>query len=324
MSKTETDSIRSNASAWLVRAIARAAFRPIAERADTQGLWLRAMRAIMFVSAKLSMPSHSAVEINEVSEDFVHGEWIRPRTGNRDAVVLYVHGGGYVLSSPESHRTVTVPLAVFAGAAVFSVRYRRAPENKYPRAFDDVLAAYNWLLTSGVPPNQIVLAGDSIGGHLIATMLLAVVANGGSIPAGVVLFSPWLSLDPINEQALDTRRDPLVSPRYSRRCARAYLGDVRSTDPRVAPLLAPSELWQRFPPMMIVFGATECMRDVGRHLHERLISLGVPSELHEKPGQIHGFVLLARWLPEGKSALREAARFITAVAHADDAMPTGA
>ncbi len=314
---------RPSMSSRVTLLTARRILRPLAERTAVHGRSLSAMRALVHLVARASTPSTSSVVIEPVTDGAVRGEWIRPKAGTRDAVVLYVHGGGFVLSSPTTHRTVTVPLSSASATAVFCVGYRRAPENQFPAAIDDLRAAYDWLLAAGLTADRVVLAGDSVGGHMIATMLLDIAATGGPMPAGAVLFSPWLSLDVVDADAPDARRDPFLSPRYAQRCVNAYLGEVPPDDPRVAPLLAPADLLRRSPPVSTVFGGTEYMREQGRLLHNRLVDLGIESELHIVPGQIHDFVLFARWLPEGAAALRDAARFIKSVTDAhsrDDAV----
>lgn len=302
---------RPSMSSRVTLMIARSLLRPLAERTRVHGTALSVLRALVRLVAWASTPSTSSVTIEAVTDDRpVRGEWIRPKAGIGDAVVLYVHGGGFVLSSPTTHRAVTAPLACATAAPVFSVGYRRAPEHRFPAAIDDVRAAYDWLLAAGVTADRIVLAGDSVGGHMIATMLCDIAETGAVMPAGAVLFSPWLSLDALDADATQVRRDPFLSPRFARRCVAAYVGEVAPDDPRVAPLLVPAKLLRRFPPVSMVFGDTEYMRGQGHLLHQRLVDVGVASELHIVPGQIHDFVLFARWLPEGAAALRDAARFI--------------
>lgn len=123
---------------------------------------------------------------------WVHGEWVeRPGIHTRDeSVLLYVHGGAFVAFSPRTHRGMVSEIAARTGRSVFSVDYRLAPEYRFPAAADDVLRAYDWLLSSGVPASRIVVAGDSAGGHLALGLTPRAGRAGLPAPAAVIGISP--------------------------------------------------------------------------------------------------------------------------------------
>lgn len=263
--------------------------------------------------------------IDSTTERFgrVKGEWARPVTPRPDGVVLYVHGSGYNLCSTRTHRPLVTRLAKQSRLAVFSAEYRLAPKHVFPAAADDVARAYAWLLGQGWRPDQIVVAGDSAGGHLTLDLALELRRSGAPMPAGLALFSPLA--DPTfglcrqREQAL---ADPMMSAEGARRLVARYLGETDPGHPRLTHVLAPDEA---LPPTLIQAGGAEMLAADARHLHQMLLASGTDSRLEIWPGQMHVFQAAPRAVPEADQALRRAARFLvnaldaraTAVLNAD-------
>src|SRR5688572_15863435 len=129
----------------------------------------------------------------------VPAEWIDPPGGVTDRVVLYLHGGGYVAGSIDSHRNLTGHLARAMGCRVLALHYRLAPEHPFPAAVDDALAAYQWLLAEGITAEHIMVAGDSAGGGLTLALLLAARDAGAPMPAVAVPLSPLTDLEGLGE-----------------------------------------------------------------------------------------------------------------------------
>jgi monoterpene epsilon-lactone hydrolase len=250
----------------------------------------------------------------------ISGEWVFPTARNaapaQDGAILYLHGGGYVLCSPQTHRPITARLAIDTGLPVLVPRYRLAPEHPFPAALEDALDAYRWLLARGIPASRIVVAGDSAGGHLSASLAGEICRTGLPSPAGVVLYSPWVDLT----CELSTERDrqvadPYISPAAARRLGRLVVGTGDFQDPRLA-LLTCS--WSNTPPFLIQVGGAEVLRPEAERLAEILTQAGAACELQVWPGQMHVFQMLNRFLPESRAAVRETARFITSVLAADE------
>src|SRR5262249_19616976 len=151
-------------------------------------------------------------------------------------VVLYLHGGGYVIGSPRSHRHLAAAIATAAGASGLLLDYRLAPEHPFPAAVDDAVACYRWLLEQGFSHEHIVIAGASAGGALTVATLLALGAARARRPAGGVCISPWVDLT-FSGASYRTKAaaDPMVRRPGIDEMARAYLG---ATDPRT-PLASP-------------------------------------------------------------------------------------
>jgi epsilon-lactone hydrolase len=234
------------------------------------------------------------------------GEWVRPRDPSGEGAVLYLHGGGYALCSPQTHRALTSRLAVQTGLPVLVPMYRRAPEHPFPAAFEDALGAYRMLLDSGVPADRIVVGGDSAGGHLAAALAGEACRTGLPAPAGVVLFSPWVDLR-CEISAAAEHRDPYISPGVAERFGRLYVGGADWNDPRLSLLDCATD---RLPPFLIQVGGIEMLRADAERFAEALRQADVPCELQVWPGQMHVFQVWGGVLPEGREAIRAAARFI--------------
>jgi monoterpene epsilon-lactone hydrolase len=254
----------------------------------------------------------------------VKGEWVVSRdadadtgtgtgtgTGTAQGAVLYLHGGGYVVCSPRTHRPITSRLALDTGLPVLVPRYRLAPEHPFPAALEDAAAAYRWLLGRGVPASGIVLAGDSAGGHLAATLAGEIRRTGLPSPAGIVLLSPWVDLTcELGTRAQRGSRDPYISAYAARRVARLVVGPAGFDDPRLALLTC---AWTGAPPVLIQVGGAEVLRPEAEALADALTRAGADCELQVWKGQMHVFQMLNRVLPEADAAMRDAARFVGAV-----------
>ncbi len=138
-------------------------------------------------------------------------EWIVPPEAASDRVILYLHGGGYVMGSIATHRATVARIARAAKARALAIEYRLAPEHQFPAAVDDALAAYKWLLGQGYKPGKIVIAGDSAGGGLTLATLLAIRDAKLPMAAAGVAISPWADLEGTGDShKTRAHRDPMV------------------------------------------------------------------------------------------------------------------
>jgi monoterpene epsilon-lactone hydrolase len=287
--------------------------RPLLHRMPGRPLPIRAARAAID-RASLLLPTDRRVRIERVRDPQLHNghvvkaEWVLPQEYDAgDAAVLYLHGGGYVVCSPQTHRGITTRLAVDNDMPVLVPHYRLAPEHPFPAALDDALEAYRWLLARGF--TRIVIAGDSAGGHLSASLAAEINRHELPAPSGLVLYSPWVDLScelSLAEDALV--RDPYISPRTAQRVGRLVAG--RKMDPRMALL---SLEWSELPPVLIQIGGAEVLRPEGEAFAELLTAAGAPVDLQVWPGQMHVFQLLNRFLPDADEAMRETASFVSSV-----------
>lgn len=246
--------------------------------------------------------------VSQPTRGRVKGEWLRPKTPRPEMVVFYIHGSGYNLCSVQTHRPLVSRLAKEARVQVFSVEYRLAPEHPFPAAPDDVERAYDWLLSQGWTPDQVVVAGDSAGGHLAVDLALRLVREGRDLPAGLVLFSPLVdvscTLIAEREKAVP---DPMISAAGVRRLFAHYLLDIDPLHPRLTHVV---EVGEVLPPTLIQAGGAEFLAADAHHLHDMLKTAGAEVQLEVWPGQMHVFQAANRMVPEADQALRRAARFI--------------
>ena len=233
--------------------------------------------------------------------------------------MLYLHGGGYVVGSPDTHEGLVGELARRIGLRALSVDYRLAPEHPFPAAVDDGLAAYRALLEAGVDPRDLVVAGDSAGGGLSIATLLAARDAGLPQPAAVVLFSPWVDLTLAGESMRSKQdADPLFIEADLRALADLYVGAGDRAHPLASPLFADLT---GLPPLLVQVGANEVLLDDAVRLAGRAGADDVEVTLEVGPGLPHVFQLQYGRLDEADAALDRAARFLTARLSADRPQP---
>jgi monoterpene epsilon-lactone hydrolase len=244
--------------------------------------------------------------------DGVHYEWVTIGDGLRalwavpdgaslDAVIQYVHGGGYVVCSAESHRGLVGHLAKAAGVRVLSVDYRLAPESPHPGPVNDSVAAYRWLLGQGIAPSRIAISGDSAGGGLTVATLLALRDAGDPLPACAAPISPWVDLEGTGE-SMTTRAavDLIVGKEGLLGMAALFLQGGDPRDPLAAPLHADLS---GLPPLYIQVGDEETLLDDSTRLAANARRDGVEVQLEVVPEMQHVFQLAAGVMPEADDAL---------------------
>jgi len=298
-----------------VGAALRVGLHPIMHRIPSRPQPIRAARAAIDRAAVL-VPTGTKVRVERVRDPHVHtghvmkAEWIIPPEADQSAAVLYLHGGGYVICSPRTHRPITARLAVDTGLPVLAPRYRLAPEHPFPAALEDAVEAYKWLLARGY--SRIIVAGDSAGGHLAASLAGEISRTNLPTPAGVVLYSPWVDLTCEMSAVWDKLvRDPYLSGRGAQRVGRLVAGKV--IDPRLALL---SCEWGALPPFLIQVGGAEVLRPEAEAFADVLRAAGASVDLQVWPGQMHVFQILNRFVPEADAAMRETSTFVAAALEA--------
>jgi epsilon-lactone hydrolase len=216
-------------------------------------------------------------------------------SSDQPPTLLHFHGGGYMFGSAFGHRPLGGALALAADTGVLLADYRLAPEHRFPAALDDAVAAYTWMLERGVEPQQLRISGDSSGGGLAVSTLLALRERGLPLPGGVILMCPFVDLGMM-----------LRDEESARRTAEAYLGDHPDDDPIVSPLCADlSEL----PPMLIQAATGDHWLLDSQALTERAREHGVEVQLELYSVDAHVFQLFWSFLPEAAEALQSAGRF---------------
>jgi len=269
---------------------------------------IRSMLELSQFFRSLIMPPVDARMVSAVSNGSVKGEWLQ-LTGDPQQIVYYLHGGGYVACSPETHRPFTSALSRAANARVFALDYRLAPEHRFPAAVEDAVAGYRWLLDQGADPREIVIGGDSAGGGLALATLVALRDAGERLPRAAFVISPWTDMACAG-QSLDTNDecDPMFYGAGVRWMAPVYVGGASPRDPLASPIYADLS---SFPPMLIHVSDTEVLLDDSTRLAERAKQCGVNVDLRVWNDLPHAWpILVAFQLPESIQALGEIVEFI--------------
>ncbi len=271
-------------------------------------LTLAQLRA-QYERAERAFPLSSKIRLQTLASGPVRGEWLLP-AGAGDAVVLYLHGGGYVIGSARSHRHLAADIAQAAGTRAFTLEYRLAPEHPFPAALDDAVAAYRWLIETGqATSGQVVLAGDSAGGGLVLTTLAALRDAGLPLPAAGVCLSPWTDLScslPACSPQLPSY-DPLIDHAVLRAMAHAYMGRRSLRNPLASPLFADL---RGLPPLLLQAADGEALVDDARQLAIAASEAGVHTTLEVWPRMVHVWHWYARMLDEGQQAIERVAQFM--------------
>lgn len=228
--------------------------------------------------------------------------------GKPFGVLLHCHGGAFFAGSARTHRAMSSELAVRGNVQVYMIDYRRAPENPYPAALDDVKEAYLSLLAQGWQPQQICLGGDSGGCALILALAIALRDDGQPLPAGMLMISPYVDLT-LSQPSVkaNRRRDPMIKAFALQRGADGYRGSIAADDPRVSPLYADL---QGLPSLFIQAGSEEILLDDARQLAQRAQQAGVDARLRVYDGMWHNFQMFNAFVTTANMALNELGNFI--------------
>ncbi len=253
-------------------------------------------------------PSPDGVSVEKVAVGGVDAEWVRAPKARANAVILYLHGGGYVIGSPASHRHMIAALSQASGAAALALDYRLAPEAPFPAAVDDAVSAYEWLRQQGVAPARIVIAGDSAGGGLTVATLVALRERGLPLPAAGVCLSPWVDLT-CTAQSITAKAavDPIVTYALITFMAQAYLNGQDAKTPLASPLFADP---RGLPPLLIQVGTDELLLDDARNLAARAKEAGVEATLEVWEEMVHVWHYFFPILREAREAITRIGEFI--------------
>ena len=249
----------------------------------------------------------SDVKHDKFQASGVSAEWIIPPEATLDRVILYLHGGGYVIGSVNTHRALIARIARAAKARALAIDYRLAPEHPFPAAVDDAVKSYRWLLSQEIATSKIVVAGDSAGGGLTLALLTSLLIAHDPLPAAAVLISPWADLERTGRSmTTNAGRDQTIDAADLETMAKLYIG---SNDPR-NPLASPLHTdFRGFPPLLIQVGEAESLLDDSIRVAERAKAAGVKVDLEVWPDMVHVWHIYAKILPEGQKAIDKIGSF---------------
>ncbi|MGU3541835.1 alpha/beta hydrolase [Methylobacterium sp. A52T] len=246
--------------------------------------------------------------VTPVDAGGVPGEWTLCPGGDPERVLIFLHGGGYMAGSLDSHRHVVARAGQDAGIRTLALAYRLAPEHPFPAALDDAVAGYRFVLEQGISPERIALCGESAGGGLAVSAALRLREAGDPLPGCLWLSSPWIDLA-LRGKSFRTKAavDPMIQRLYLSELAAAYLSGADPQNPLASPLYADL---RGLPPTLIQVGSDETLLDDAVCMAGAAGSAGMNVTLRIWPAMIHAWHLFFPNLAEGRAALLEAGTFV--------------
>lgn len=219
--------------------------------------------------------------------------------------ILYLHGGAYIIGSPDTHRGITGHLCVSSGATVYAPDYRLAPENPFPAGLDDAKAAYLALLEDGIQPGQIALAGDSAGGGLALALAMLLRDEGVGVPGAIAVFSPWTDLT--HSRLYEPTVEPMLQKRWIDKAASLYCAGESRKNPLISPVYGD---FSGMPPLLIQVGSEEILLNDAQRLSAAARRAGIETHLNIYNSLWHVFQVHAGQLDRATEAMEEAGEFI--------------
>ena len=255
------------------------------------------------------------VAVEQTNANGVRAEWNSTPSAARDAVLLYLHGGGFVIGSLDSHRHLVSEAGRAAKALTLALDYRLAPEHPFPAAVEDAVAGYRFLLARGYKPERVAIAGDSAGGGLVVSAMIAIRDAGLSQPACGWCISPWVDLEALGEtMSTKASADPTVQKAGILDMARLYLNGADPRSPLAAPIYANLA---GLAPLLIQVGAMETLLDDAIRLAKIAGASDVRVDLQIWPEMIHVWHLFHPELKAGLRAIEQGGSFVRAIMSGD-------
>jgi monoterpene epsilon-lactone hydrolase len=281
-----------------VRALLKSLPRPVN--------WAERRERIDTVASVYGVAADIVFEQDQIGQ--CDAEWSIAPSSDPNRVLLYFHGGGYCSGSIRSHRGMVSEIGRAAGARTLALAYRLAPENPFPAALEDALAAYDYLLAQGYAADRIAIGGDSAGGGLALATLVRLRDAGRPLPVCTWLVSPWVDLE-MTGASIDTKdaNDPLIHRAYLEELASAYCGSESPRNPLISPVHADL---RGLPPTLVQVGSAETLLDDAVAIVERFGEADVATTLEIWPRMIHAWHLWSARLTAGSKATASAGAYI--------------
>lgn len=257
--------------------------------------------SLVFTSA-----AAAKTQIETVSEP-VKGQWFTPNSGTRDVTILYLHGGGYAFYS-KAHENLIALVTLAAGSKTFALDYRLIPEHPFPAQLDDALAAYHWLLDTGVKPERLVVCGDSAGGNLTLALLLTLRDSKSPLPALGICIAPWTDVGNSGGSLKANEPYDWVEKRMTLKWAGWFCRDANPYDPIVSPINADL---RGLPPIYIQAGDAEILYDMIQSFSDKAQAQGANVKLDVWQNMNHDFQAFSGVTPESDEALQRIEQVIS-------------
>ncbi len=290
--------------------ILSAIFKFLKSRPSFESIGIESYRLLLEKGAMAFKPDKS-VACESFHIDHIPAQWLTPPKACNNRVIFYVHGGGYIAGSINSHRELAARIALAANARLLIFEYRLAPEHPFPAALTDVTCAYQWLnkklLDIKNSAKNICIIGDSAGGGLSLALLAQIFKKNMTLPACSILISPWVDLECNNISHIENKgKDPMLDQQMLKKTARLYT-DKDLSHPLISPI---HNNFSGCPPVLIQVGENEVLVDDARQLARKLKLAGTKVELEVWQGMFHVWHYFAKYLPQGRQAIEKIGRYI--------------
>lgn len=248
------------------------------------------------------------IDLQEVDTGTVQADLLTPELAIGKRTILYAHGGGFVSGSRFSSRNLCASIAHEAGSRLLLPEYRLSPEYPFPTSMEDMYHAYSWLLHQGIPPGDIIFAGDGAGANIILSLMQYLGKEGIKLPSAVIALSPWVNLL-CDTSGYNARKniDPIFSREILSALALQYSYQSNFTNPKVSPILGD---YSFFPPLFIQCGTREILLDDAKRLAQKAQNSGVSVTLDIHEGMWHLFQAIDSLTPQAHIAVKKLGEWV--------------
>jgi len=236
----------------------------------------------------------------------VKGHWYQSKKNASNVTILYLHGGGFAHYS-KAHENLIALVALATESKTFVPDYRLTPEHPFPAQLEDALAAYKWLLANETSPERIVVIGDSAGGNLVLSLLLAIREANLALPSSAICIAPWTDLSNPGESMINNDPYDWIDKQMAERWAEWYSKNTNVKNPLVSPIHADL---RGLPPIYIQTGSAEILYDMICSFANRAKEQGANVKLDIWPNMTHDFQAFGDMTYESQEALRKIREFV--------------
>ena len=297
-------SIRSKIFIWLIknRHLFKMKLKP--EIVDESFDVNKFRKDVNKATAKMKLSKDVESEVLKIND--INAEWIIPNNPREDKVLLYIHGGGFISGSCKTHRMHVAKFAKGTQLKSLVFDYRLAPEYPFPAGLEDCIEIYNWLLEEGFKSKNIVIGGESAGGTLTLSLLLALKERGISLPKAAFSISPVTDLR-CNARSFTYNAKNDIAPIGSWTVwTKLYIGENDPTLPLLSPQMGNLE---GLPPLFICVGTHEIHLDDCINVAKKAKEHGVEVTLSKWENMVHAFPIMSPLFPEAKEAMKDICDF---------------
>ena len=281
-------------------------FRYLKTRPTFESVGIEPYRQLLEKGAAAFKPDAS-VKMKPFQINHIPAQWIIPPNADEKRTILYIHGGGYIAGSINSHKDLASRIALAAQGKILIFNYSLAPEKPFPAGLNDCKTIYQWLLSQTGPDDRICLGGDSAGGGLALALLAVILEEKMPLPHCSVLISPWIDLECNRSSHVENAlKDPMLSPDVLKKTARLYT-DKPLTHPLISPI---HNTFEGITPVLIQAGENEVLLDDTKYLAQKLRAAEATVELEIWKDMFHVWHYFAKYLSEGQKAIKVIGKFI--------------